>query len=148
MLTLLRTNSKATLRLSLGDLFPLVPTLLHRQLQVSRYYAPRSNSLVIQADTSRKQADNVHECFRKLEDLVVTAGKSAVRGETTPNQLAKVKKLYVLKNVKFVCRLLVNNGPDNAPRMKPDLRPKRFIVARKARVKGRALQATDCYLLT
>ena len=89
-----RTNSKATLRLSLEKLLPLMPTLLHRQLQLSRYFAPRSNSLVIQADTSRKQTENVHECFRKLEDLVQTAGMNAVPREATTAHLAKVRTLY------------------------------------------------------
>ncbi|MCJ1475137.1 hypothetical protein MMC13_003797 [Lambiella insularis] len=88
-----KTNSKATLRLSLKDLLPIVPSLLHQQLQMSRYYAPRSDSIVIQSDTNRKQADNVQECYKKLEDLLLATGKTVVRGETTLAQLARVKKL-------------------------------------------------------
>ena len=88
-----RTNSKATLRLSLKDLLPPLPKLLHDQLQASRYYASRSNSLVIQADSSRKQTENAQDCYRKLQDLLLAAGRSAVRGETTPAQVAKVKLL-------------------------------------------------------
>ena len=88
-------NSKATIRLKFSDLLPLVPNILHPELQNSRYYAEKSDSLVIQADGSRKQAENVQGCFDKLEDLVKLAGRSAVRGETTSKQASKVKMLYV-----------------------------------------------------
>ena len=77
------------------DLLPLVPSILHPQLQESRYYAPKSGALVIQADGSRKQTDNVQECFKKLQDLILSAGRSVVRGETTPEQIARAKRLYV-----------------------------------------------------
>ncbi|KAL9122962.1 MAG: hypothetical protein Q9187_000487 [Circinaria calcarea] len=87
------TNSKATLRLSMKDLLPLIPGLFHEQLRSSRYYAERSNALVIQADGSRRQTDNIQECHKKLEDLLLTVGRNAVRGESTPSQIAKVKKL-------------------------------------------------------
>ncbi len=36
----------------------------------------------------------MQECFQKLRLLIETAGKSVVKGETSPEQLAKVKKLY------------------------------------------------------
>lgn len=97
-LTLTRTNSKATLRLSLKDLLPLIPSLFHEQLRSSRYYAERSDALIIQADGSRRQTDNVQECHNKLEDLLMTVGRHVVRGESTPSQIAKVKRLYVISS--------------------------------------------------
>ena len=51
---------------------------------------------MIQADGSRKQADNVQDCLNKLHDLIVSAGKSVVRGEVSPEQLAKIKREYVI----------------------------------------------------
>jgi len=88
-----RTNSKATMRLNLKDLSPYVPSLLLEQLQSIGCYSYNSNSLVIQSQASRKQADNVQECHNKLKELIVKACKSAIRGETTPAQIARVKDL-------------------------------------------------------
>ena len=75
------------------DLLPLVPSILHQHIKASRFYAERSQALVIPADGSRKQGDNVEEAFMKLRDLIVDAGKRSVRGETSPEQVVKVKKL-------------------------------------------------------
>lgn len=77
------------------DLTPIIPAILYAQLLASTYYAEKSHSLVIHADGSRKQADNVHECFKKLWLLIEATGKTAVKGETTPEQVARVKNLYV-----------------------------------------------------
>lgn len=90
-----RVNSKATARFQMKDLISLMPGILHHQLRRSRYYAPNSETLVIQADGSRRQSDNVDQCFQILRDQIVAAGKLAVKGETSPEQKAKVKKLYV-----------------------------------------------------
>jgi hypothetical protein len=90
-----RVNSKATARFQMKDLIPIIPSILHEQLRNSQYYAPKSQSLVIQADGSRKQSDNVDQCFKILRDLILAAGKIVVRGETSPEQKARVKQLYV-----------------------------------------------------
>lgn len=90
-----RVNSKATARFQMKDLISIVPTILHQPLRRSQYYAPKSESLVIHADSCRKQGDNVDQCFRILRDLILSAGQIAVRGETAPAQKAKVKGLYV-----------------------------------------------------
>ncbi len=91
-----RVNSKATLRLPVNLLQPLLPGLFHQPLVLSRYYAGKSNSLVIQADGNRKQGDNVLQCFEKLHGIILAIGKSVVRGETSLNQKERVKSLYVL----------------------------------------------------
>lgn len=74
-------------------LLPLIPNVLHQQLHASQYYAERSDSLVIQAGGSRKQSENVQDCFRKLQDLIKAAGRTSVKGQTSPGQLARVKRL-------------------------------------------------------
>ena len=91
-------NSKATLRISLDQLFPLVPTLFHPHLCNSRYYAEKTNSLVIQADDSRKQSDNVHSCFVKLHSLILEAGSRAIPGETSIDQREHVMDLQKAEN--------------------------------------------------
>ncbi|KAL8810168.1 MAG: hypothetical protein Q9223_000325 [Gallowayella weberi] len=89
-----KVNSKATLRLPLRELLPSVPNILHGQIKASQYYAEKSECLVIQADGNRKQADNVEACFTKLQHLILGAGRATVTGETSPEQLEKVKRLY------------------------------------------------------
>ena len=88
-----RVNSKATLRLPLASLLPLLPTVLRPQILKSRYCAAKSDSLVIQADDSRKQNENVHRCFVKLHDLIVQTGREVVPGETSAEQTERVKNL-------------------------------------------------------
>lgn len=88
-----RVNSKATLRLPLKSLLPLLPGLFHHELILSRFYAEKSNSLVIQADGNRKQSDNVLECFEKLHALILGIGKAVVRGELSPATKERIKEL-------------------------------------------------------
>jgi peptidyl-tRNA hydrolase ICT1 len=76
-------------------LLPLVPSLLHQPIRQSRYYAAKSNSIVIQADDSRKQTDNALHCFAKLHSLVTEVGINTLPGETSAVQKEHVKTLYV-----------------------------------------------------
>ena len=89
-----RVNSKATLRIHAKDLFHMIPKILHPQIERSRYYAANSQSLVIQGDCSRNRNDNVEECYKKLHDSIIAAGRAIVRGETSQAQKEKVKGLY------------------------------------------------------
>ena len=79
----LRVNSKATLRLPLKDLLPLIPALLHRPILESRYHAQKSGTLVIQADGSRKQKENAENCTSKLVELFRDESRDVVKGATT-----------------------------------------------------------------
>ena len=86
-------SSKATLRIRTSSLLPLLPTLLRPAILSSRYHAAKSSDIVIQADDSRKQNDNVNACYRKLQELIAEAGREAVPGETSAAQVEKVKGL-------------------------------------------------------
>lgn len=81
------------MRLPLSSLLPMLPTVLRPAILKSRYAAAKSDSLVIQADDSRKQNENVHRCFVKLHDLILQAGRDTVPGETSAEQIERVKKL-------------------------------------------------------
>ena len=70
-----------------------MPRVLHPSLLTSRYRAAKSNHIVIQADDSRKQTDNVTACFRKLHDLIARAGRETVPGETSVEQTKRVEQL-------------------------------------------------------
>lgn len=86
-------SSKATLRIPTSSLLPLLPKLLRPIIVGSRYHAPKSGDVVIQADDSRKQAENVEVCFRKLHELIMQAGRDVVPGETSPEQRKRVEGL-------------------------------------------------------
>lgn len=90
-----RTNSKATLRINVSELRSLIPPMVYQKLQRSRHYASNSNSLVLQADESRRQVDNVETCYRKLFDTIVETAQQVVIGETSAEQATRVQNLYV-----------------------------------------------------
>ena len=75
------------------DLLPLIPRILHSEVKRSRFYAGKSESLIMQSDASRKQTGNVEECYQKLYSIIVTAGRATVRGETSPEQTRRIKNL-------------------------------------------------------
>lgn len=88
-----RTSSKATLRLSTSALLPLLPEPLHASILSSRFVAPTSGDIVIQADDSRKQAENAQACHRKLLEVIREAGAQSVPGETSVEQKIRVQRL-------------------------------------------------------
>ncbi|KAI5248391.1 hypothetical protein E4T42_05663 [Aureobasidium subglaciale] len=91
-----KVNSKATLRLPLSALLPMLPVVIRPAVSKSRYSA--KDDLVIQADDSRKQAENVHRCFIKLHEMIVQVGREVVPGETSAEQVERVKKLQKAEN--------------------------------------------------
>ncbi|KAJ5795689.1 uncharacterized protein N7518_004229 [Penicillium psychrosexuale] len=90
-----KVNSKATLKVPLDALLPLVPRLIHHPLRTSRYAAERAQCLVIQSDEERKQSSNVESCFDKLYQLLQSSAKEVIPGETSQEQRNRVQKLYV-----------------------------------------------------
>lgn len=88
-----RVSSKATLRIPIPSLLQRIPKPLHQSIVTSRYHAAKSNDIVIQADDSRKQTDNVNACFRKLHELIVHAGRDSIPGETSQEQVKRVEQL-------------------------------------------------------
>lgn len=95
---MLRVNSKAQLRVLLSQLLPLLPAVLHDGVRKSRYYTSSSDSLLIQADDSRKQAANKDACYRRLTELVTDVYHETVPGETSQEQREKVKGLKTKYN--------------------------------------------------
>ncbi|KAB8228328.1 hypothetical protein BDV23DRAFT_173722 [Aspergillus alliaceus] len=93
-----KVNSKATLKVPLQSLLPFVPRILHRPLRSSRYFAERSQSLVIQSEESRKQAANVESCYEKLHQLLKATAADVIPGETSQEQRDRVHKLKNAEN--------------------------------------------------
>lgn len=105
----------------MSALLPLVPKILHPSIRSSRYYAENSQALVIQADDSRKQSQNLNACFDKLTSMIAEAGRAAVPGETSPEQKKKVQKLCVdtEKTTEVIKRRLwLIDITDRKPRMR------------------------------
>jgi peptidyl-tRNA hydrolase ICT1 len=88
-----KVNSKATLKLPLDALLPLLPVALHAPLRVSRYAVAQGQALLIQSDESRKQASNVDSCFDKLHQLLRSTAEEVIPGETSPEQQKRVRDL-------------------------------------------------------
>ncbi|PLB40851.1 peptidyl-tRNA hydrolase domain protein [Aspergillus candidus] len=114
-----KVNSKATLKISLHGLLPLLPPLLHGPLRSSRYFAERSESLVIQSQESRKQTSNVDACYDKLYQLLRTTADDAIPGETSQAQKDRVAKLKKAEN-------------------ETRLKTKKFLSSKKASRRGRS----------
>ncbi|KAF9251195.1 hypothetical protein DTO013E5_1794 [Penicillium roqueforti] len=93
-----KVNSKATLKVPLDALLPLVPRLIHRPLRTSRYAAERAQCLIIQSDEERKQSSNVESCFDKLYQLLQSSAKEVIPGETSQEQRNRVQKLQRAQN--------------------------------------------------
>jgi peptidyl-tRNA hydrolase ICT1 len=93
-----RVNSKAQLRVPVGQLLSRLPTALHASIRTGRYYAQKSDSLLIQSDESRKQSENKQNCFRRLSELIEEEFKKVVPAETSKSQAVKVKKLQRSEN--------------------------------------------------
>ncbi|KAJ5760404.1 hypothetical protein N7520_007560 [Penicillium odoratum] len=93
-----RVNTKATLKVPLAALLPLVPRLLHPKLHSSRYASDRSQTLIFQSDETRKQSSNVDSCFDKLHQLLESSAKAVIPGETSPGQKDRVQKLQRAQN--------------------------------------------------
>ncbi|RMZ90264.1 hypothetical protein DV736_g2531, partial [Chaetothyriales sp. CBS 134916] len=93
-----KVNSKAQLRIPISQLCALVPPVLHRGLRQSRYYAASSDSLLIQADDSRKQAANKEACYHRLTELLTEVYQASVPGETSQEQKERVKELKTQYN--------------------------------------------------
>ena len=88
-----RLNSKATLQVPLHSLHAILPRIFHQELNTSRYAAERSSSIVIQSDESRKRSDNVEACYLKLYNLIQSIAKTTIPGETSEDQVERVKGL-------------------------------------------------------
>ena len=116
------------------DLLRIVPEIFHQQLRKSRYYAPKSETLVIQADGSRKQSDNADQCFEILRDVILDIGKRVVKGETSPEQKARVKSLYMKcsPSWRYGRHVLIYSIPGKNLVMKHDFEVKNRTVRRKA----------------
>ncbi len=71
-------------------LFPHIPSLLHSAILSSRFYAEKAQSLLIQSDSSRKQAANRDTCYDKLYELLRELAKEVIPGETSQDQKEKV----------------------------------------------------------
>lgn len=93
-----RVNSKAQLRVPVAQLLGLLPSALHPMIRQSRYYADNTDSLLIQANESRKAGVNKDTCYRKLSELIGEVYQTTVPGETSPEQKEKVKQLKRSEN--------------------------------------------------
>ncbi|TLD06687.1 uncharacterized protein PgNI_08342 [Pyricularia grisea] len=89
----LRTESKATTTWSLDVLLPCLPKVLHSSLKESKYYVKGTNSIAMQAQTSRSRDVNTQENHNKLFEEIQRIYSATVPGETTQATTDKYKAL-------------------------------------------------------
>lgn len=124
-----RVNSKATLKVPLSDLLPLVPPILHQDLRSSRFVADRAGALVIQSDEARNQSANVESCYEKLFRAVEETARRVIPGETSVEQRDRVRDLYVYLSLILS---LLTKVKEKRPRRRHESSLKRCIAQRKA----------------
>ena len=98
MLTQNRVNSKATLSLDMDGLLPLVPKVIHEELLRSKYLT-QDNTLVFRSEDARTQVENIKICYQKLHQVIIAAGRIAIRSEASEASKAvieRVEALYVV----------------------------------------------------
>ncbi|XP_014553318.1 hypothetical protein COCVIDRAFT_107961 [Bipolaris victoriae FI3] len=115
-----KVSSKATLKVPLDALLPHVPAALHSQIKRLRYLAPRSNTIVVHADDSRKQSDNARSCYRRLYEAIVLAGRNAVPAEASPEQLQRINRLQKSNNERRLKTKKVHSAKKSSRRTRTD----------------------------
>jgi hypothetical protein len=128
-----RVNSKATLKVPLDALLHHVPAAIHGDIRRSRYVAAKSNTIIVQADDSRKQSDNAHSCYRRLYEAIAEAGHNAVPTETSAQQVQRVKDLYVLAFIPADPGAITDKLADKRPTMSAASRARSSRALRRAR---------------
>ncbi|KAI7921557.1 hypothetical protein M0657_005709 [Pyricularia oryzae] len=88
-----RTESKATTTWPLDVLLPCLPRVLHSSLKESKYYVKGTNSIAMQAQTSRSRDVNAQENRNKLFEEIQRIYTDTVPGETTQATTDKYKAL-------------------------------------------------------
>ncbi|KAI6370462.1 hypothetical protein MCOR25_004200 [Pyricularia grisea] len=88
-----KTESKATTTWSLDVLLPCLPKVLHSSLKESKYYVKGTNSIAMQAQTSRSRDVNTQENHNKLFEEIQRIYSATVPGETTQATTDKYKAL-------------------------------------------------------
>ncbi|CUS13351.1 unnamed protein product [Tuber aestivum] len=86
-----KVNSKVTLKLDLstkGDFIP--PYVLDEVLKKSKHLT-NNNEIIIRSDSSRKQVENIENCFRKLYTSIRECVQ--VPGETSEDTKKRIEKL-------------------------------------------------------
>ncbi|GAA5980186.1 hypothetical protein JCM5350_000864 [Sporobolomyces pararoseus] len=94
-----RTLSKAILRFPLPSSSFLPPYLLPH-LYRSPHFSQSPPSLLISSSTSRSQAQNLDECFKKCKDTILNAARKDLVGETSEEQKERVKGLVKKEKAK------------------------------------------------
>ncbi|CAD6574867.1 MAG: hypothetical protein CYPHOPRED_005527 [Cyphobasidiales sp. Tagirdzhanova-0007] len=88
-----KLNTKATLRLDLASARSWLPDHVVSNLRASPFYAGSSDSLVFSSMKHRTQTANSDDCLEKLHQIIISAAKEGLQGETSRDQKQHVKGL-------------------------------------------------------
>ncbi|KAH9905897.1 hypothetical protein F4778DRAFT_779285 [Xylariomycetidae sp. FL2044] len=88
-----KTESKATTVWSVEELSKCLPKLLHSAVRTLRYYVRSSDSIVVQAQTTRSKSSNAEENRTKLAAELVGLYNTHVPGPTGDKTIKRIHML-------------------------------------------------------
>jgi len=89
-----KVNTKATLRLRLGDVAGLTQAELERARETLAKRVTGADEIIVSADEERSRCVNLERAYFRLEALVVAAGRlPKTRRPTKPSRAAKERRL-------------------------------------------------------
>ncbi|KAF8322597.1 hypothetical protein DL93DRAFT_2071446 [Clavulina sp. PMI_390] len=86
-----KVNTKVVAKLPIHS--PEVPSWARENLRETSSYISTTNCLQVTSTATRSQAQNVEDCLKKLNELIVTTVRSSIRNEPSEAQIQKVSKL-------------------------------------------------------
>lgn len=91
-----KVNTKAMLRMPVGKAH-FLPSHVREELSGSPYYT-KSKDILVHSDSSRRQHENLEECYQKVYSLLRKLDE--VPGTTTPEQKERVQWLMKMNDLK------------------------------------------------
>ncbi|KAF8250257.1 hypothetical protein K440DRAFT_177694 [Wilcoxina mikolae CBS 423.85] len=89
-----KLSTKATLHLDLGSKArTFLPDYILRKVRENSRHLTRNDEIVIQADGSRKQSENMEEVYHRLHKIIVSCVSKDVPGVTSAEKKKRVAQL-------------------------------------------------------
>lgn len=86
--------TKATLHLDLTKNATFLPDFVLQKVRENSRHITREDEIVIQADGTRKQSENLEEAYQRLHKILVESVSVDVPGVTSAEKKKRVKELY------------------------------------------------------
>ncbi|KAA8895061.1 hypothetical protein FN846DRAFT_971360 [Sphaerosporella brunnea] len=88
-----KLSTKATLHLSLKTASEFLPGFVVKKVRENSRHLTKDDEIVLQADESRKQSENMQAAFHRLHQILVSSVAADVPGVTSAEQKQRVAQL-------------------------------------------------------